>query len=76
MGEGWHTFRCEVRGGTGTYFYDKKQVGSLSVVQKPQYIILGNQSGLCLDVTGQNTANGTLAEIWTCNGGANQKWVR
>lgn len=45
LGEGWHTFRCEVKGATGTYFYDGKQVGSLAVVQSPQYIILGNQSG-------------------------------
>lgn len=45
LGEGVHTFRCEVRGTTGTYFYDGKQVGSLTVVQSPQYIILGNQSG-------------------------------
>lgn len=38
--------------------------------------IVGVQSGLCLDVTGQQTANGTLIEIWTCNGGANQRWTR
>jgi hypothetical protein len=34
------------------------------------------QSGLCLDVTGAATANGTKVELWTCNGGANQQWVR
>jgi hypothetical protein len=27
-------------------------------------------------VTGQGTANGTLVEIWTCNGGSNQRWSR
>ncbi|MCM2416445.1 RICIN domain-containing protein [Streptomyces sp. RKAG290] len=31
-------------------------------------------NGLCLDVTGGSTANGTLVGLWTCNGGANQQW--
>ena len=35
-----------------------------------------SQSGLCLDATGAGTANGTLLELWTCNGGSNQKWTR
>jgi glucose/arabinose dehydrogenase len=33
------------------------------------------QSGLCLDVTANNTANGTLVGMWTCNGQNNQKWT-
>jgi hypothetical protein len=32
------------------------------------------QSGLCLDVTGAGTADGTPIELWTCNGGSNQQW--
>ena len=32
------------------------------------------QSGLCLDVTGAATANGTAVELWACNGGTNQQW--
>ncbi|WP_225102033.1 non-reducing end alpha-L-arabinofuranosidase family hydrolase [Streptomyces sp. CoH27] len=35
----------------------------------------GVGSGRCLDVTGSGTANGTAAQIWTCNGGSNQKWT-
>ena len=31
--------------------------------------------GTCLDITGASTANGTLVELWTCNGGANQQWL-
>ncbi len=31
--------------------------------------------GGCMDITGAATANGTLIEWWTCNGGANQQWV-
>ncbi|MEU6423855.1 RICIN domain-containing protein, partial [Streptomyces spiralis] len=30
---------------------------------------------LCLDVTGAATADGTLAQLWTCNGGGNQQWT-
>ncbi|MEU4746330.1 RICIN domain-containing protein, partial [Actinosynnema sp. NPDC023658] len=35
----------------------------------------GVGSNKCLDATGGATANGTLIEIWTCNGGSNQKWT-
>lgn len=45
MDAGWHDLRCEVRGSLATYFYDGKQVGQLTVVQAPQFIIIGNQSG-------------------------------
>jgi arabinan endo-1,5-alpha-L-arabinosidase len=31
-------------------------------------------SNRCLDVPGAATANGTLLDIWDCNGGANQQW--
>lgn len=34
------------------------------------------ESGKCLDAVGRGTANGTLLEIWTCNGGGNQKCSR
>ena len=37
--------------------------------------ITGPQSGLCLDVTSASTANGALAELWTCNGQSNQQWT-
>jgi hypothetical protein len=32
-------------------------------------------NGKCLDVTGKGTVNGTLVELWTCNGGTNQQWT-
>ncbi|GAB7045347.1 glycoside hydrolase family 27 protein [Catenuloplanes indicus] len=38
--------------------------------------IRGNQSGLCLDVNDNQTANGTLVLLWTCTGAANQVWSR
>ncbi len=34
------------------------------------------QTGLCLDASGAGTANGTKVILWTCNGGANQRWTR
>ncbi|MGC4869447.1 glycoside hydrolase family 27 protein [Micromonospora sp. DT53] len=36
--------------------------------------ISGTQSGLCLDVNGNATANGTTVILWTCTGAANQRW--
>ena len=30
--------------------------------------------GGCMDITGAKYTNGTLIELWTCNGGANQQW--
>lgn len=41
----------------------------------PQYRALKDgRSGLCLDVSGSNTANGTRIQLWTCNGTNAQKW--
>jgi chitinase len=37
--------------------------------------VTSGMSGKCLDDFGGSTANGTLVDIWTCNGGANQQWV-
>ncbi|MET7392898.1 ricin-type beta-trefoil lectin domain protein [Dactylosporangium sp. NPDC005572] len=34
------------------------------------------QSGLCLDVNGNNTANGTTVILWSCTAAANQRWTR
>ena len=37
--------------------------------------IIGVQSQRCLDINGNSTANGTQAQLWDCNGGANQAWT-
>ncbi len=29
----------------------------------------------CLDAYNNGTTNGTVVDIWDCNGGANQKWT-
>ncbi|MCG5437266.1 glycoside hydrolase family 27 protein [Micromonospora foliorum] len=36
--------------------------------------ISSTQSGLCLDVNNNGTANGTTVILWTCTGAANQRW--
>ncbi|MEV4417754.1 ricin-type beta-trefoil lectin domain protein [Catellatospora sp. NPDC049609] len=38
--------------------------------------VSNRQSGLCVDVNGNATANGTLVILWTCTGAANQRWTR
>ncbi|RRR71250.1 RICIN domain-containing protein [Streptomyces sp. RP5T] len=37
--------------------------------------IVGQQSGRCVDINNSTTANGTQAQLWDCNGGANQRWT-
>lgn len=37
--------------------------------------VVGVESGLCLEAAGAGTANGTAVQLWTCNGGGNQKWT-
>ncbi|MFF5180518.1 glycoside hydrolase family 27 protein [Micromonospora sp. NPDC000316] len=38
--------------------------------------ISGAQSGLCLDVSNNATANGTPVILWSCTGAANQRWTQ
>ena len=37
--------------------------------------IVGQESGRCLDVPGASTTNGTIVNLWDCNGNANQTWT-
>ncbi|GLI02019.1 glycoside hydrolase [Phytohabitans aurantiacus] len=39
-------------------------------------VVIGEQSGKCVDVTSASTANGALLILWTCHGAANQSWHR
>ncbi|MEO6085226.1 MAG: ricin-type beta-trefoil lectin domain protein, partial [Umezawaea sp.] len=36
---------------------------------------VGQQSGRCLDVSGQSQDNGAKVQLWDCNGQSNQKWT-
>ncbi len=38
-------------------------------------VLRGVQSNRCLDVPNRSTNNGTLLDIWDCNGGSNQQWT-
>jgi hypothetical protein len=38
-------------------------------------VLRGTGSNRCLDVPGAVTTDGTLLEIWDCNGGSNQQWT-
>ena len=38
-------------------------------------MILGGQSGRCVDVPGATTNNGTQVQLWDCNGQTNQRWT-
>ncbi|WP_159064003.1 ricin-type beta-trefoil lectin domain protein [Streptomyces canus] len=40
----------------------------------PTTIGVTGKSGLCLDAAGGGTANGTIVQIYTCNGSAGQQW--
>ncbi|MGO9218348.1 MAG: ricin-type beta-trefoil lectin domain protein [Streptosporangiaceae bacterium] len=31
--------------------------------------------GMCLDVRGPSTADGTPVQIWTCNGVEEEQWI-
>lgn len=43
-------------------------------VEKARYRIVNRHSGLCLDVSGSNTASGTNVQQWTGNGTLAQTW--
>ncbi|MCX4767078.1 ricin-type beta-trefoil lectin domain protein [Streptomyces sp. NBC_01275] len=38
-------------------------------------LVVGTQSGRCLDLFNSTIAKGTQAELWDCNGGSNQAWT-
>jgi streptogrisin C len=38
--------------------------------------LVANQSGKCVDIAGWNSSSGARLIIWSCHGGANQRWDR
>jgi hypothetical protein len=38
------------------------------------YDLVNSQANKCVDVTNQQTANGTRLQLWSCAGTSNQKW--
>ncbi|MBA2682096.1 MAG: ricin-type beta-trefoil lectin domain protein [Ktedonobacteraceae bacterium] len=53
----------------------KKAYGLTSGGGSGAGVLRGSGSNRCLDVPGAATANGTLLDIWDCNGGSNQQWT-
>ncbi|MDG4856619.1 RICIN domain-containing protein [Streptomyces sp. T-3] len=43
--------------------------------QQNNVMVVGGQSGRCVDVPGAGTANGTQTQLWDCHGGSNQRWT-
>ncbi len=65
--------------GIGVVGYQTDQFDNLSVTPKAAGNVGGflkdQNSGLCADVPALSQANGTVLDLWDCNGGANQSWT-
>ncbi|MGM1064920.1 PQQ-dependent sugar dehydrogenase [Saccharothrix sp. Mg75] len=60
-------------GGTGTLFdVDAYTFGASSGTRTGP---VTGSSGKCADVNAGSTADGAKVQLWTCNGGANQRWT-
>nr|WP_246465859.1 ricin-type beta-trefoil lectin domain protein [Allocatelliglobosispora scoriae] len=38
-------------------------------------MVVGGQSGRCIDVPSSSTTNGAQVQLWDCHGGTNQRWT-
>ncbi|MEU9734299.1 PQQ-dependent sugar dehydrogenase [Streptomyces sp. NPDC048002] len=88
---GWETFQDvtaalanQPAGSTRLYLVFKGGAGSLFDVDEFSFTTSGGTTrsgavkgvnGKCLDVDGGNTADGTKAQIWTCNNSTAQNWT-
>jgi hypothetical protein len=66
--------------GIGVVGYQTDQFDNLSVTpgtnaRTPTGPVTPGMSGKCLDDYTGSTADGTLVDVWTCNGGVNQNWT-
>jgi len=73
-GIGTNSFTVTVPAYTASNIIIPKASGGSNLVANGTYTIVGVQSGKALDDPAGSTANGTQQEIWTINGGNNQKW--
>jgi len=48
--------------------------GGSNLIANGTYTIVGQNSGMALDDPNSSTADGTIMDQWTVNGGNNQKW--
>ena len=61
--------------GTPVDLYDCNNTGAQVFIPQPNGALYNPQSGKCLDDTGLSTTPGNAQQIWSCSGGANQKWT-
>ncbi|MBD0734883.1 ricin-type beta-trefoil lectin domain protein [Streptomyces sp. CBMA29] len=78
-GDGWHTWTS---GEVWKFFtqFDSTTPPTTPPPTTPPptggaQTVVGQQSGRCLDISNSTTANGTQAQLWDCNSGANQRWT-
>jgi GH25 family lysozyme M1 (1,4-beta-N-acetylmuramidase) len=57
--------------GSASFTWTVSQAGNSGPTGR---VVLAN-GGKCLDDTGSSTANGNKIQIWTCTGGASQRWT-
>jgi len=62
--------------GTKAQLWDCNNGASQQWTLNADGTIRNTQSGLCLDVDRNLTANGTVVLLWTCSTAANQRWSR
>ncbi|MFT7835863.1 PQQ-dependent sugar dehydrogenase [Saccharothrix sp. BKS2] len=60
-------------GGTGTLFDVDAYTFGTSAGTRTGPVV--STSGKCVDVNAGSTADGAKVQLWTCNGGANQRWT-
>ncbi|WP_084557573.1 ricin-type beta-trefoil lectin domain protein [Hamadaea tsunoensis] len=65
--------------GFGVVGYQTDMIDNFSVTPNAagnvSGVLKGRESGLCVDVPGQSTTNGTAVTLYDCNGGTNQRWT-
>ncbi|HEU5129776.1 MAG TPA: family 43 glycosylhydrolase [Glycomyces sp.] len=80
----WTTVSCPVSGATGTHDLHLKFTGGSGSLFNVDWwrfaqagggTVTNEQSGLCLEVSGAATANGTPVRLWSCDGGDHQRWA-
>lgn len=73
-GDGWRTWTSSAVWQFFTQFGSNPTPPTTPPAPDNQKLV-GRQSGRCLDIDNFSTANGTQAQLWDCNGGANQRWT-
>jgi poly(3-hydroxybutyrate) depolymerase len=68
-GDGWRTWT------SGEVWKFFSQFDSTTTPPPTGQQLVGQQSGRCVDISNSTTANGTQAQLWDCNGAANQRWT-